>query len=110
MLDARAKLASVDGNGRDCASPDRYNTLLAAFPEDSHEMLIHENIPDPNRDPFRNAKARAISQLQHRAIAERERLVERWRADEPRHFVDSKNLRKRPPPLGRLESLARVAH
>src|SRR5687768_14067908 len=109
LLQPRPQLAHVDGRGADRGPADGHEALLASLAEDAEESLVEKQISHAERDPLGDAESRAVGQLEHRAVAEGERLVERRRRDEARHLVRREDVGQRAPPAGALEPLARIA-
>src|SRR3954465_1219864 len=79
LLELGSKLAQVDGNCSDRAATDRHQSLLGALAEYPYQVVLQHHIANTQRDPLRHAQASAVCELEHRAVAERQRLIERWR-------------------------------
>jgi len=86
FLEFRALLADVGRNGRDRGSADGHEALLAAFAENTDQLLLENEVAHAERDPFGDTKTGAIGQLEHRAIAEDEWVVEARRGEEALDF------------------------
>src|SRR5450830_1247886 len=76
FLQLRTKLAQIDGDRSDRSAANGNEALLGAFPEYAYEVVLKHHIADAERNPFRDSQSRAIRQLEHCPVAERERLVE----------------------------------
>src|SRR6266540_2932170 len=72
-------------------------------------MRIEEHITNTKRYPLRYAQARAVGELEHRAVAERELLTYRRRLKQPFDLVHAENFRERSPAFWSFQPLARIA-
>ena len=104
------QLAQIDRDRANRSPADRHEALLRSLSEHAHQMILQHHIAHAERDPFRDAKAGAVGQLEHRAVAKGQRLVERRRGEQLLDFVDAEHFGQRAPALRRLEALARIAH
>ena len=104
-LELRPELALIDGDRGDRTPPDRHEPLLASFAEHAHETLVEQRVLHAERDPLGDAQPRAVRELEQRAVAKGERLVERRRGEQPLDIGDREHVGEREPALRRLEAL-----
>ena len=82
---------------------------LLPFPNTRTSPSSNMHVANAERDPLRDTQPGAVCQLQHRTVAKHERVIEQRRGEQAFDFVDGEHLRQRPPPLRRLQPLARIA-
>src|ERR1700759_3341732 len=108
LLESRSQLAYVRGHRADRLATDRHEAFLAALSENSNQHILEQHVLHAKRDPLGDPQSGPIRQLEHRAIAERKRLIDLRGGEQPLDLVDGQNLGQRPPALRRLEPLARI--
>src|SRR4051812_33579992 len=88
LLQSRPKLLHICRDRRYRRAAHRYQTLLASLSEDANQLIVEQHIALAERDPLRDPEARPIGQLEHRAIAKHERVVESRSGDEAGDLLD----------------------
>src|SRR6185503_11495797 len=102
--------AQVNRNRPNRSATNGHKALLGALAEYAYKMILQHHISDAERNPLRDAKSRAVSQLEHRPVAKCQRLVERWSRQQLLDLLNTQHLGQGPPTLGCLQALTRIAH
>src|SRR6266550_8434204 len=93
LLQLGTQLAQVDCRRADRATTDWNEPLLGSLAEDAHEMILEHPVADIERDPLGHAQAGTVSELQHRPVPKRQRLVERRSREKLLYLVDAEDVR-----------------
>jgi hypothetical protein len=74
-----------------CNPADGYQTLLCSLPADAHELMLQEEIAQPQLAQLRHTEPTSIEHLQNGSVSDSPRCADIWLLQEPLDFLDAEN-------------------